>query len=130
MLDEALAETGMLVTLYDSPRTWPLLRRVLAMAMAGDGRGLLELSDLYYQRDPKTGRYSKRIRGQRRDQCLDHPDRGQSVTDVQAELPDYQQASPLIGASFAWGDLTCTYWPVPPKVSRIRCTMRAHHRSS
>lgn len=115
MLDEALAQTGVIVTLYDSPRTWPLLRRVLAMAIAGDGRGLLELSDLYYQRDPKTGHYSNESEANVAINCLDHPDQVHSVADVQAESPAYQQASPLIGASFAWGDLTCAYWPVPPK---------------
>jgi pimeloyl-ACP methyl ester carboxylesterase len=115
MLDEALAETGVLVTMYDSPKSWPVLRRVLAMAMAGDGRGLLALSDLYYQRDPRTGRYSNQSEAGTAINCLDHPDHVQSVTDVQAQLPDYRQASPLIGASFAWGDLTCAYWPVPPK---------------
>ena len=115
MLDEALAQTGVIVTLYDSPRTWPLLRRVLAMAIAGDGRGLLELSDLYYHRDPKTGHYSNESEANVAINCLDHPDQVHSVADVQAELPAYRQASPLIGASFAWGDLTCAYWPVPPK---------------
>lgn len=115
MLDEALAKTGVLVTMYGSPRTWPLLRKVLAMAMAGDGRGLLELSDLYYQRDPETGRYSNESEANVAINCLDHPDPVQSVTDVRAELPAYRQASPLIGASFAWSDLTCAYWPVPPK---------------
>ena len=40
MLNEARAETGVLVTMYGSPETWPILRRVLAMAMAGDGRGV------------------------------------------------------------------------------------------
>ena len=85
------------------------------MAMAGDGRGLLALSDLYYQRDPGTGRYSNQSEANVAINCLDHPDPVQSVTDVRAELPAYQQASPLIGASFAWSDLTCAYWPVPPK---------------
>lgn len=113
MLDEALAKTGVLVTMYGSPRTWPLLRKVLAMAMAGDGHGLLELSDLYYQRDPKTGHYSNESEANAAINCLDHPDPVQSVTDVRAELPAYQQASPLIGASFAWSDLTCAVWPVP-----------------
>ncbi|MBW0008622.1 MAG: alpha/beta fold hydrolase, partial [Pseudonocardiales bacterium] len=50
MVDEALAETGVLITMYDSPHSWPLLRQVLTRAMAGDGHALLVLSDLYYER--------------------------------------------------------------------------------
>src|SRR5947209_2260403 len=53
MRDEALAETGVLVALYDSPTSWPTLRTALAMAMAmaGNGRALLALSDMYTERN-------------------------------------------------------------------------------
>ncbi|MGH3550153.1 MAG: alpha/beta hydrolase [Pseudonocardiaceae bacterium] len=115
MLDEALAETSVVITMYDSPRSWPILRKALAMAMAGNGRELLRLSDLYYERDPKTGHYSNSSEANVAINCLDHPDPARTVADVQAEVPAYEQASPLIGASFAWGDLMCAYWPVPPK---------------
>jgi pimeloyl-ACP methyl ester carboxylesterase len=115
MLDEAFAETGVLVTLYDSPTSWPVLRKALAMAMAGDGRALLALSDMYSQRDPKTGHYSNQSEANVAINCLDHPDPVHTVADVKAELPAYQQASPLVGASFAWADLMCAYWPVPPQ---------------
>lgn len=115
MLNESLARTGVLVTMYGSPETWPILRRVLAMAMAGDGRGLLALSDLYYERDPKTGHYSNQSEANAAINCLDYPDPVRSVDDVRAELPAYEQASPLIGSSLAWGDLTCAFWPVPAK---------------
>ncbi len=112
MVNEALAETGVLSTLYASPTSWPLLRQVLALAMAGDGHGLLALSDLYYQRDSRTGHYSNSTAANIAINCLDRPD-VRSVDDVHAELPDFEQASPLIGASLAWSDLPCAYWPVP-----------------
>jgi pimeloyl-ACP methyl ester carboxylesterase len=115
MLDEALAETGVLVTLYDSPTSWPTLRTALAMAMAGNGRALLTLSDLYDERNPQTGYYSNQSEANVAINCLDHPDPVHTVADVNAELPAYQQASPLVGASFAWADLMCAYWPVPPQ---------------
>jgi pimeloyl-ACP methyl ester carboxylesterase len=111
-LDEALAETGVLITMYGSPKTWPLLRQVLTTAMAGDGHGLLALSDLYYERDPTTGHYTNEAAANVAINCLDHPGE-RSVGDVQAELPSFKQASPLIGAALAWGDLPCAYWPVP-----------------
>jgi len=112
MVDEALAETGVLVTMYGSPKTWPFLRQALALAIAGDGRGLLTLADLYYHRDPQTGHYSNDAAANIAINCLDRPD-VRSVDDVYAELPDFTQASPLIGAYLAWGDLPCAYWPVP-----------------
>jgi pimeloyl-ACP methyl ester carboxylesterase len=113
MLDGALAQTGVLVTMYDSPQAWPLLRRVLAQALAGDGNGLLTLADLYNERDPNTGHYSNQAAANTAINCLDHPSPVRSAGDVQAELPDFERVSPMIGASLAWGDLTCTYWPVP-----------------
>ncbi|MGH3855978.1 MAG: alpha/beta hydrolase [Pseudonocardiaceae bacterium] len=113
MLDGALAQTGVLVTMYDSPQAWPLLRQVLAQALAGDGHGLLVLADLYNERDPKTGHYSNQGAANAAINCLDHPDAVHSAADVQAELPDFGRVAPLIGASLAWGDLTCAYWPVP-----------------
>jgi pimeloyl-ACP methyl ester carboxylesterase len=112
VVNEALAETGVLTAMYGSPQTWPILRQVLAMSMAGDGRGLLALSDLYYQRDPKTGHYSNETAANVAINCLDQPG-VRSVDDVHAELPDFQRVSPLIGASLAWSELPCAYWPVP-----------------
>ncbi|MGB9282122.1 MAG: alpha/beta hydrolase [Pseudonocardiaceae bacterium] len=115
MLDEALAETGVVVTMYDSPQSWPILRSALATAMAGNGRELLRLSDLYDERDPRTGHYSNEIEANVAINCLDHSDPVRTIGDVQAELPAYEHASPLLGASFAWADLMCAYWPVPAK---------------
>ena len=115
MLNEALAETGVLVTLYDSPTSWPTLRTALAMAMTGNGRGLLALSDLYDERNPQTGHYSNQSAANVAINCLDHPNPVHTAADINAELPAYQQASPLVGASFAWADLMCAYWPVPPQ---------------
>jgi hypothetical protein len=37
-----------------------------------------------------------------------------SVGDVRAELGQFERASSLLGATFAWGELQCAYWPVPP----------------
>lgn len=72
------------------------------MAMAGDGRGLLELSHLYYQRDPKTGHYSNESEANVAINCLDHPDHVQSVTDVQAEVSIQLSAARCLGAGLVW----------------------------
>lgn len=124
-VDEALAQSGVLGTLYGSPKTWPLLRQVLALAMAGDGHELLRLSDQYNQRDPQTGHYSNQDAANVAINCLDRPG-VRSVSDVQAEVPEFMRASPLIGASLAWGDLPCVYWPVPAQSQ----PHRIHYASS
>lgn len=112
-LDGALAQTGVLSALYDSPASWPQLRRALAEAMSGRGHQLLALADQYNERN--HGHYSNSNEANVAINCLDHPDNVHSVADVQAELPAYRQASPTFGAGDAWADLLCTYWPVPPQ---------------
>ncbi|MGH3868051.1 MAG: alpha/beta hydrolase [Pseudonocardiaceae bacterium] len=111
-LDEARAQGGVLVAMYHGRRSWPDLRHALTTAMAGDGRELLALSDLHYGRDPQTGHYSNQSQAYRAISCLDRPG-VHSVGDLQAELPDFERASPLMGAYRAWEDLGCAYWPIP-----------------
>jgi pimeloyl-ACP methyl ester carboxylesterase len=111
-VDEALAETGIIAALYTDV-TWPFLRQSLRLALTGDGRGLLSLADSYDDRGP-DGRYqSNELAANYAVNCVDRPD-VTSVADVEARVPGYAQASPLFGASLAWGDLACAYWPVPP----------------
>ncbi|HZZ51974.1 MAG TPA: alpha/beta hydrolase [Pseudonocardia sp.] len=105
-----LAETGVLSAMYDSPVSWPRLRRALSDAMAGDGHRLLKLADEYNGRH-RDGHYDNQNQANVAINCLDQPDSVRSVADVQAELPQYQQASWLAGPSDAWEDLMCTYWP-------------------
>ena len=113
-LDETLAQTGVLNTLYESPTSWPGLRKSLASAMAGDGKDLLHSADEYNGRHG-GGRYSNSNEANVAINCLDHPDQVHSIADVQAELPAYQKASPLTGSADAWADLLCADWPVPPQ---------------
>jgi pimeloyl-ACP methyl ester carboxylesterase len=110
-VDQALAVTGMIAALY-TESTWPLLRLALRLALAGDGRGLLQLADSYDDRGPDGHYQSNELAANAAVNCLDRPD-VTSVADVQAELPSYRQASPLFGDALAWSNLTCAYWPVP-----------------
>jgi pimeloyl-ACP methyl ester carboxylesterase len=113
-LNESLAQTGVLNSLYDSPSSWPQLRSGLAQAMNGNGQALLRSADEYNGRHG-GGHYSNSNEANVAIDCLDHPDHVRSVADVQAELPAFQKASPLTGASGAWAELLCSYWPVPPQ---------------
>jgi pimeloyl-ACP methyl ester carboxylesterase len=109
-VDLALAETGIIAALY-TDATWPFLRLALRLALQGDGRGLLQLADSYDDRGPDGHYQSNEIAANYAVNCLDRPD-VTSVADVQARVPSYTQASPQFGATLAWGDLTCAYWPV------------------
>ena len=112
VLTEALAETGVTSPLYTSPHSWAHLRQVLTQAIHGDGAGLLRLADHYNQRDPDTGHYANTGAANAAINCLDHPSPVHSPADVATTLPAYQAASPLIGATAAWAELLCAYWPV------------------
>jgi pimeloyl-ACP methyl ester carboxylesterase len=110
-LDEALGMTGVISAMYD-PAQWPDLRLALADAIGnGNGKGLLALSDQYYERDP-SGHYSNLMYANAAVNCLDLPPAATSPDQVRQQLPAYQKASPQFGASLAWGGLTCAYWPV------------------
>ncbi|MGW7490769.1 alpha/beta hydrolase [Streptomyces sp. NPDC054786] len=111
-LTESLATTGVIAAMYDQ-RAWPLLREYLTQAKAGNGRGLLTLSDSYYERDP-NGSYSNQMYANPAVNCLDLPPAFASSDQVRAALPSFRKASPVLGESFAWAALNCTYWPVKP----------------
>jgi pimeloyl-ACP methyl ester carboxylesterase len=111
-LAEALGMTGVISAMYDQTQ-WPDLRLALANAMnAGDGKALLALSDQYYERSP-DGTYSNLMYANSAVNCLDLPAAATSPAQVRQQLPTYTKASPLFGASLAWGGLSCAYWTTP-----------------
>ena len=111
-LTESLATTGVIAAMYDE-RAWPLLRDYLAQAKAGNGRGLLTLSDSYYERDP-NGSYANQMYANPAVNCLDLASAFTTPDQVRAALPSFRKASPVFGTSFAWAALNCAYWPVKP----------------
>jgi pimeloyl-ACP methyl ester carboxylesterase len=111
-VDISLAELGIIAALY-TDTSWPFLRRALTLALQGDGRGLLVLADSYTNRGPDGHYTSNELAANAAVNCVDRPD-VTSPADIQAELSSFTQASPLFGATIAWGDLTCAYWPVSP----------------
>ncbi|MCK7624182.1 alpha/beta hydrolase [Streptomyces sp. RS10V-4] len=109
-LTESLATTGVIAAMYDQG-AWPLLRQSLAQAEQGNGRGLLALSDSYYERDP-SGHYANQMYANAAVNCLDLPPSFAGPDQVRAALPAFRKASPVFGANFAWSALNCAYWPV------------------
>ncbi|MGA5559774.1 alpha/beta hydrolase [Streptomyces platensis] len=111
-LTESLATTGVVAAMYDQ-RAWPVLREYLAQTEAGNGRGLLTLSDSYYERDP-NGTYANQMYANPAVNCLDLASAFNSPAQVRAALPSFRKASPVFGENFAWTALNCAYWPIKP----------------
>ena len=89
---------------------WPRLERALADARDGDGRGLLELHDDYFQRR-SDGSYGDELEAFLAISCLDDPG-PVGVDAVLATVERFEAVAPRLGAGFAYG-FECALWPVP-----------------
>ncbi len=114
-LTEGLANLGIGEALYAPEYFWEPLRQGLAQAFAGDGSTLLQLSDLYTDRK-SDGSYGNLLEANIAINCLD---KGSLKTLAQAEalVPEYEKLSPVFGAGFAWGSISCRDWPYPPEAA-------------
>jgi pimeloyl-ACP methyl ester carboxylesterase len=92
-----------------SDALWPQLERSLSDAVEGDGAGLLQLYDDYFQRKP-DGSYGNELEAFLAISCLDDPG-PTSVEEVDAQIPVFTKAAKRFGASFAYG-YSCALWPV------------------
>ncbi|QGG40202.1 alpha/beta hydrolase [Aeromicrobium yanjiei] len=110
-LTEGNAFYGIAVTLYDQ-QTWDYLTQALRAAFDGDGSVLMALSDAYFERN-QDGSYATNG-GQviYAVNCLDAGGKGLTVDETKAELPRFEKASPVFGASLGWGALGCSDWPI------------------
>ncbi|AGP56796.1 alpha/beta hydrolase [Streptomyces rapamycinicus] len=111
-LGEPLATIGVISAMYDET-AWPQLRTALRSAMGGHGGGLLNLADLYYERDT-DGSYANLMYANPAVNCLDLPPAFRTPAEVKKSIPDFQKASPVFGKALAWAALNCAYWPVRP----------------
>ncbi|MBV6696987.1 alpha/beta hydrolase [Kitasatospora aureofaciens] len=109
-LTEAQATTGVIEAMY-ADFLWPKLRTAFTDAKAGDGTGLLKLSDSYYGREA-DGSYPSLMFANTAVNCLDLPAPFAGPEDVQRAVPDFERTSPHFGRDMAWMALTCAYWPV------------------
>nr|BFD92070.1 alpha/beta hydrolase [Kitasatospora sp. Xyl93] len=109
-LTESQATTGVIQAMY-ADFLWPELRTALAAAEAGDGTGLLKLSDDYYGREA-DGSYPNLMFANTAVNCLDLPAPFTGPEDVQRAVPEFERVSPHFGRDMAWMALTCAYWPV------------------
>jgi pimeloyl-ACP methyl ester carboxylesterase len=111
-LTGSLAFYGLVAPLYEDA-SWHLLDSALAAALAGDGSGLLELADLYADRQPDGTYSSNLLEAFNAVNCLDYPvDASPEAMATTAKR--LEEASPTFGDSLAYGEVMCDEWPVPP----------------
>jgi pimeloyl-ACP methyl ester carboxylesterase len=88
---------------------WPQLSEALSAAQGGDGKGILQLYDDYYQRKD-DGTYGNELEAFLAISCLDDPG-ATSTEEVDSHIADFIAAAPRLGGNFAYG-YSCALWPV------------------
>jgi pimeloyl-ACP methyl ester carboxylesterase len=93
-----------------SKHLWPRLGAALAAADHGDGAGLLELSDDYFERSDRG--YSNLQEANIAVNCVDRPwpHTAKPYFDLAAQLA---KTSPRFGQMIALAGLSCVAWPTP-----------------
>jgi pimeloyl-ACP methyl ester carboxylesterase len=110
---QSLVVIGLLYPLYDKANGWPALRAALAQARNGNGTVLLAIADAYFQRDQNGHYTTNENQATYAVNCLDRADHS-TIPEVRADAVRFARESPIFGAYFAWSDVPCMYWPVPP----------------
>jgi len=111
-LTQSLAFTGIAVTLY-SKDSWRYLTSALTAALRdNDGSVLLQLSDIYYDREANGTYSSNSTEAFWSIGCLD--DRASADPDVMAaEAARIEKAAPTVGMAFTYAGVLCARWAVP-----------------
>lgn len=108
-LTQSLGFYGVALPLYDEG-SWSYLTQGLEAALAGNGGVLLLFADQYLSRT-ESGYSDNSAEVISAVNCLDKPV-DTTAADVEATIPDFQEASPTFGRVFAWSVAGCGAWPV------------------
>lgn len=105
------AVTGTIQALY-SNQLWPLLDRGLNGLAHGDGRVLMALADMYYQRGPRG--YTNSEDAFTAVRCVDEPPITDRATFREADRR-YREVAPFLddGRPPSAARDACAFWPVP-----------------
>lgn len=114
-VDRGVAVIAVAQSMY-SDSYWPALERALEDAAAGDGRGLLQLRDAYYGRQP-DGSYGNLIESFQAINCADEAERP-TVEESDAEVDSILEVAPRI-FPYTTGSYSCTFFPpaLDPRVA-------------
>lgn len=103
-----VATTGVVQAMY-SESFWPVLEESLAAAVTGDGSGLLELADSYYQRMP-DGTYGNELEAFQVISCADTAER-KTIEDTDGENELFTAVAPRLVPAGSAGGYFCTFLP-------------------
>ncbi len=106
-VNQGVMQTAVIQAMY-SDLFWPQLAEALAEAADGDGNGLLELHDDYFQRSA-DGSYSDLLESFQAITCADDPER-LTVAEADAEAARLDGAAPRLFPE-PLGDYSCTFFP-------------------
>ncbi|WP_454049733.1 alpha/beta hydrolase [Cellulomonas sp. Marseille-Q8402] len=110
-LTGSLAFSGIALPLYDEA-SWSYLTMGLGAALQGDGSVLLQLADLYYDRNADGTYSSNSTQAFWAIGCAD--DRGTTdPAEMRAQAAAIEQVAPTVGYFFGYGGAICAEWPVP-----------------
>ena len=114
-LTRGMALTAVAQAMYSSSR-WDSLERALDDAEAGNGAGLLDLFDSYFQRK-SDGSYGNELEAFLNILCADDPTRT-TIEDADAEAARFNEIAPRFRPGTT-GDYTCVFWPeaVDPRIA-------------
>ena len=99
---------GAVVQAMYSEQYWPSLEQALADAQKGDGKGLLDLFDQYFQRQP-DGSYTNDLEAFQTITCMDAAERP-TVAEDDADALKVHQVAPRL-APGETGSYFCTFFP-------------------
>lgn len=111
-LTQSLAISAIIYPLYQPEYGWPLLTTSLTLALAGDGSSMLNTVDIFNDRNEDGTFNGNGVDALYAVNCLDRPDRP-DLAETEALAEQWSQEAPLYGSYLAYGNLPCTYWPVP-----------------
>jgi pimeloyl-ACP methyl ester carboxylesterase len=106
-VDRGIAAIATAQAMY-SDSYWPAFERALEDAAAGDGAGLLQLNDAYFQRQP-DGTYGNLIESFQAINCADEAERP-TVAQSDAEVAALLAVAPRI-FPYTTGSYSCTFFP-------------------
>jgi pimeloyl-ACP methyl ester carboxylesterase len=118
-LTQSLMITGIAQALYAS-QLWPQLTKGITNALAGNGKELLALADLYLERDAK-GHFGQTISANPAIFCLDVPEK-RTAAQIGADAAELQRKFPPLGGAIGWAALTCSQWPIKSVMPRQKVT--------
>ncbi len=111
-LTSGYAYSAIVYPLYQPSYGWPVLTSNLRAALAGDGSGMMDLVDLYNERNADGTYASNGLDALYAVNCIDRPDRP-GVAESKALADEWAVEAPFFGALLAYGNLPCHYWQYP-----------------